>query len=144
VLARRKARLAPYDRALQKFQYGAALDAALAGGQPQVVASVLEELAARGGLTAALGGRDADGLVPLLDHLRKYIVEPRYARLLVGIAHRVIDIYAAVVGASAEVDEKLQQLQGRVKLEVALQADLRRLQGSLEPLLAASLGMPRG
>ena len=55
VLARRKARLAPYDRALQKFQYGAALDAALASSHPQVVASVLEELAARGGLTAALG-----------------------------------------------------------------------------------------
>ena len=48
------------------------------------------------------------------------------------------------VGASAEVDEKLQQLQERVRLEVTLQTDLRRLQGSLEPLLAASLGMPRG
>ena len=35
--------------------------------------------------------------MPLLDHLRKHVAEPRYARLLINIAHRVIDIYAAVV-----------------------------------------------
>ncbi len=49
---------------------------------------MLEELAARGGLAGALGGRDAAGLLPLLKHLVRYIVEPRYARLLGGVAHR--------------------------------------------------------
>ncbi len=41
---------------------------------------MLEELAARGGLAGALGGRDAAGLKPLLRHLVRYIAEPRWAR----------------------------------------------------------------
>lgn len=69
-------------------RYREALDAALATRQPEVVASVLEELAARGGLAGAVGGRDAAGLLPLLKHLVRYIVEPRYTRLLGGVAHR--------------------------------------------------------
>jgi U3 small nucleolar RNA-associated protein 15 len=36
-----------------------------------VVDTVLEELAARGGMAAALGGRDAAGLLPLLRHCTK-------------------------------------------------------------------------
>lgn len=42
--------------------------------------------------------------MPLLDHLRKHIAEPRYARLLINIAHRVIDIYAAVVSQSVVIE----------------------------------------
>ena len=39
----------------------------------QIVASVAEELARRGGLDAAIGGRGPDSLPPLLDHLRRHI-----------------------------------------------------------------------
>ncbi|KAK9812594.1 hypothetical protein WJX72_000068 [[Myrmecia] bisecta] len=139
VAARRRARLAPYDQFLRKFHYREALDAALDSRQPEVVASVLEELAARSGLNAALGGRDAEGLLPVLAHLDKYIREPRYARLLIGVAHRILDAYASAVGASREVDELLLQLRQHVHLELRLQADLRRIQGMMEPILAASL-----
>lgn len=100
VLARRKARLAPYDRALQKFQYGAALDAALAGGQPQVVASVLEELAARGGLTAALG---MSPLIPTLSPLPLpllIVVQPSCVRVRVCVCVRA---WTRIMGACAEV-----------------------------------------
>ena len=55
VRARRRVRLAPFDRALRKFLYRDALDAALGSGKPEVVASVLQELTARSGLNAALG-----------------------------------------------------------------------------------------
>lgn len=48
-----------------------ALDAALATKQPGVVDALLEEVAARGGLHAALGGRDAARLLPLLRHLAR-------------------------------------------------------------------------
>jgi hypothetical protein len=50
----------------------------------QVVASLLEELAARGGLAAGLGGRDAAGLAPLLRHVARYITEPRCAGMGMG------------------------------------------------------------
>ena len=55
VRARRRVKLAPFDRALRKFLYREALDAALGSGKPEVVASVLQELTARSGLNAALG-----------------------------------------------------------------------------------------
>ena len=46
------------------------------------MASVLEELAARGGVQAALGGRDAAGLLALLGHVVKHVTDPRLTRLL--------------------------------------------------------------
>ena len=45
------------------------------------------------------GGRDADGLIPVLQVLCKFIVDPRYARLLLGVAHRVLDTYAGEVSS---------------------------------------------
>ena len=40
------------------------------------------------------GGRDAAGLLPLLQCLVKFLVDPRYSRLLLGVAHRVLDTYS--------------------------------------------------
>ena len=40
------------------------------------------------------GGRDAAGLLPLLQYLVKFLVDPRYSRLLLGVAHRVLDTYS--------------------------------------------------
>jgi len=140
VARQRKAKLAQYDRLLRRFRYGDALDAALATRRPEVVASVLEELAARGGLRAALGGRNAAGLLPVLDHLCRYLSHPRHMRLAVDIANRILDAYASVMGLSPEVDMKLGVLREKAREEVRLQASLAALQGMLEPLLCASMG----
>eukprot|EP00887_Chlorella_sp_A99_P001615 scaffold8.g1615.t1 len=139
VAARKRAALASYDRLLRRFHYREALDAALATRRPEVFASVAEELARRGGLDAALGGRGPDSLPPLLDHLRRHISDPRHSLLLSDIAHRVLDLYGAVVGRSADVDAKLRLLRERVMGEVKLQQQLMAIQGMLEPMLAASL-----
>lgn len=80
-------------------RYREALSAALEARQAEVVVSVLEELAARDGLDIALGGRDAASLTPLLRFLCRHVTEPRYSKLLCSIAHRVLDLYAAVVSA---------------------------------------------
>ncbi len=69
-------------------RYKDALDAALQTKRPDVVCSVLEELAGRGGLQRALGNRDAEALLPLLGFLAKYIAEPRHSRLLTDVSHR--------------------------------------------------------
>lgn len=45
----------------------------------------------------AAGGRDAPGLLPLLQCLSKFLVDPRYSRLLLGVAHRVLDAYGGEV-----------------------------------------------
>ena len=54
IRAQRRVKLAAFDRQLRRFRYKEALDAALHPGQPEVVASVLQELASRAALTSAL------------------------------------------------------------------------------------------
>ncbi|KAG1655036.1 hypothetical protein FOA52_008787 [Chlamydomonas sp. UWO 241] len=139
VARRRKARLRPYDRLLRQFRYGDALTEALATKKAEVVVSVIEELASRDGLDSALGGRDAATLLPLLRFLGRRIIEPRYGRLLANVAHRVLDLYASVVGTSASVDGALQVLRDRLWEELKLHAALLEIQGCLEPIIAASL-----
>jgi hypothetical protein len=67
------------------------------------VHSLLDELAARGGLQSALVGRDAASLLPLLRHLTKHITDPRHSASLSGVAARVLDVYAPVVHTDERV-----------------------------------------
>ncbi|KAL3158240.1 hypothetical protein ABBQ38_010492 [Trebouxia sp. C0009 RCD-2024] len=140
VAKRKRIQLKAYDKLLKSFQYREALDAALAGGRPEVITSLVQELAIRSGLPAALGGRDVAGLLPLLQCLVKFLVDPRYSRLLLGVAHRVLNTYSGEVGVSAEVDKQLTVLRERVVLELRLHSELQQIQGMLEPILASSLG----
>ena len=43
------------------------------------------------------GGRDAAGLLPLLVHLAKHLADPRHSDLFIGVANRILDIYAPAV-----------------------------------------------
>lgn len=72
-----------------------------------MVASVAEELASRGGLAAALGGRHPSQLLPLLEHIRRHCGDPRYAALLAGLAHRLLDAYAGALGRDPQVGGQL-------------------------------------
>lgn len=139
IAAQRRAHLAPFDRKLKSFRLGDALDAALHTHRPEVVISLLEELLGRGGLQSAVSGRHAQTLCPILDFLAKYLTEPRYTTLLVGVVETVLDVYGSVVGQSAAVDDKLRLLKERLMIEVRLQRDLMQLQGALEPILTAAL-----
>ena len=137
ILRRRRARLAAHDHALRRFRYGEALDAALAGGRAEVVAAVLEEIGARGGLRTALSGRDAAALAPVLKFAARHVSNPRHTRQLVGVVSRVIDIYGGEVGASPVVDAALRSVRERVAKQLKVQEELARLSGVAAPLLAA-------
>lgn len=50
----------------------------------------------------AAGGRDAQGLLPLLTHLVKHLSDPRHSDLFIGIANRILDIYAPAVSYEAQ------------------------------------------
>ena len=56
VAKQKRIQLKPYDKLLKSFQYREALDAAVATGRPEIISSLVEELATRSGLPAALGG----------------------------------------------------------------------------------------
>lgn len=70
---------------------------------------------------------------------RRYLPDPRHTRLLSAVAHRLLDAYAAAVGASPEVDAQLALLREAVVSEAKLLDELAAVQGALEPLLAAGL-----
>jgi U3 small nucleolar RNA-associated protein 15 len=141
VAARRRAALPAYDRVLRRFRYGEALDAALATRRPEVVAAVVEELAARGGLGAALGGRAPGELLPLAAHLRRHACDPRYAPALGAVAHRLLDAHGGAAGrrdaGGAALAAELAKLRERVAAEVRLQDALAGVRGMIEPLLSA-------
>lgn len=59
VAKQKRIQLKAYDRLLKSFQYREALDAAVATGRPEIISSLVEELATRSGLPAALGGLPA-------------------------------------------------------------------------------------
>jgi U3 small nucleolar RNA-associated protein 15 len=140
VASGRKQRLQPYDVKMKKFEYGAALDAALESKQPIIVASVLDELINRDGLGQALSGRDEAALEPLLHYLGKYITDPRYATVLVDVCDMLFDLYVPVLGQSVSVDSLFYRLRSRVHEEITFQRQLLTLQGALDGLLAASAG----
>lgn len=121
-----------YELHLKKFNYQKALDAAIATKNPVIVVTVLEELCRRNGLTIALSGRDEITLEPIVSFVGRYFNHPRYASIVVQVAHKLIDIYASIVGFSEIIDELFAKLRREVHSEVAFQKDAMRIIGSIE------------
>jgi U3 small nucleolar RNA-associated protein 15 len=139
VVARPKQqRLRQHDKFLRQFQYREALSSALSTSDAMVVVAVMEELVARGGLVSAISNRDAPSLEPLLAFLCNYAVIPKQSRLLIPVAHKVLDMYANMFGLSSTIKNLVSLLQSRVLAELKLQQMLQHLQGVMQPLLHAS------
>ena len=71
----------------------------------------------------------------MLKFLSRHLVNPRYASLLIEVAGLVLDLYAARIGQSMEIDEQLVRLQRKVEAECALATELTSLLGTLEHLM---------
>ncbi len=138
----RTARLQPYEKLLKKFSYQKALDAALKTHNPLVVITVLEELCRRSGLTIALSGRDESALEPLISFAARYVNHPKFSKLIIQVAHKVLDLYAGVLGHSEAIDELFAKLQRQVKSEVSFHRQIMRVMGSLDGIISAAT-MPR-
>eukprot|EP00043_Microstomoeca_roanoka_P009156 m.87213 g.87213 ORF g.87213 m.87213 type:complete len:367 (-) comp14497_c0_seq1:2050-3150(-) len=135
----RKKKLKPYDRLLKAFEYSAALDAVFQAKTPVLVkASFLHELVQREGLRTALSNRDDASLEPILRFVVKNITNPRYTRLLVNVAHLILDIYAPGIGMSRDIDTLFAQLASRLRAELSFQQSLMQTMGCLDAILAAN------
>lgn len=133
----KKKKLQKYDISLKQFRYGDALDDALGSRIPQVVVAVLEELGKRRGLFIALSNRDEESLEPILSFLVRYIARPRFTRLLVGVANKLIEIYGEMTGQSETIDELFLKLRTQVTLERKAQQQLMIIVGQLDGIMAA-------
>jgi UTP15 C terminal len=68
------------------------------------------------GLSIALGGRDEASLEPLLAFLARHIANPKYASLLIDVAHAVADTYSSVLGDSEGINELFKRLNKQVSI----------------------------
>uniref|UniRef100_A0A7S3HET6 U3 small nucleolar RNA-associated protein 15 C-terminal domain-containing protein n=1 Tax=Spumella elongata TaxID=89044 RepID=A0A7S3HET6_9STRA len=142
VQTERTARLQPYERLLKKFNYQAALDAALKTRNPVVVITVLEELCRRSGLSIALSGRDETSLEPIVSFSARYVNHPKYSRLVIQVVQKMLDLYASVLGHSDAIDELFTKLHKQVRAEVGFQRQILRVMGSLDGIISTAT-MPR-
>ncbi len=127
-----KPKLQVYETFLKKFEYGNALQSALATGNAAVVVAVLSELVRRDGLAVALNDRDP---LLLFEFLRKNISDPAYSSVLIDITNFAIDTFMPQIGRNAELDSVLLKLSAKLQKEVAMQQSMYRLMGTLEALL---------
>lgn len=112
---KRRKKLAAHDAMLKRFEYGAALDAALLSNDPVLVTSVLEELAARDGLHKSLGGRDEERLAPLLGFLTRHVNDPKHASVLLDVGERESPwLHGSVRRIRASLPSRLRPLHGSV------------------------------
>lgn len=138
----RSVRLQPYEKHLKKFNYQAALDAVLRTRNPVTIVTVLEELCRRDGLGIALSGRDETTLEPIVSFSARYVSHPKYARLIVQVVHKILDMYAGVLGQSDAIDELFAKLHRQVRDEVGFQRQILRVMGSLDGIISAAT-MPK-
>ena len=127
------------DSALRAFRHGAALDAALATGRASVVGALLDELASRGALQAAVGGRDAEGVAPLVAFVRRTAPDPRHGRRAAALAHALLDAYAPAIGTHAGVDAALAGVADALRGAARDAASLARVAGAAEALRALAV-----
>ena len=140
----KRPKLAGFDKALKRFRYHEAFDAALADGSPEIVVSVVEELVQRHGLRIALQGRDQQTLQPVVAFLARQITHPPFAPTLIGVANLLLDMYAPVLGQSAAIDELFVKLRNILEAEMRLQAELAQLLGAMDVLLAGAITTAAG
>ena len=80
---------------MKKFSYAEALDEVLGTGtkNPKVIVGVLEELGRRRVVTHGLSNHDEELLEPLLSFIIRNIRRPHFSSVLIGVAHKLTDIY---------------------------------------------------
>jgi U3 small nucleolar RNA-associated protein 15 len=135
----RSAKLRAYEKYLKKFHYRKALDAALLTKNPLIVMTVLDELCRRSGLMTAISKRNDGSLEPLLTFLARYIIHPRYSKLLINVTQAVLDVYGSLLGYSEAVDELFIKLKTQVSTELKFQKQLFSCLGMLNGLINVSL-----
>ncbi|KAG7356044.1 UTP15 C terminal-domain containing protein [Nitzschia inconspicua] len=131
---KKRKKLKEWDVSIKRFRYGEALDQVLETKHPRSIVGVLEELGKRRALSHALSNRDEESLEPLLSFVIRNIRRPHFTSVLIGVAHKLIDIYGVIAGESDVVDELFKKLKYQIALECADQKALMLLVGQIESL----------
>ena len=134
----RAVKLRPYEIQLKKFNYQAALDAALKTRNPLVVITVIEELSRRSGLGIALAGRDENTLEPILSFAARYVSKAKFSKLIIQVVQKILDLYGQVLNHSDAIFELFLKLQEQVKTELKFQRQIMNVMGRLDCIINLS------
>lgn len=132
----KKVKLAEHDKLLKKFRHKDAFVSALNRKRASSIVAVMEELVVRKKLLRCVENLDLDELGLLLGFLHKYATMPRYARLLMGLAKKVIDLRGEDMKNSEQLRCHVRNLKRMVAEEIKIQHALQEIQGMISPLLA--------
>ncbi|MES1908278.1 MAG: hypothetical protein MHM6MM_001242 [Cercozoa sp. M6MM] len=143
----RKQKLAPYENDLRRFQYGAALDKALATEHLTVIMAVLEEIRARNALKYALSHRSSEQLLFVLRWCIRNVANERSSDVVMDVLDVFFDIYgeADTLASMPRVLNAVEELQLRLRDESRVQRQAEALQGTLQCVVSAiqNAGAPR-
>ncbi|KAF7104863.1 hypothetical protein CFC21_105727 [Triticum aestivum] len=136
----KKVKFAEHDKLLRKFRHKDALVSALAKNNPRSVVAVMEELVARRKLVRCIGNLDVAELGLLLDFLHRNATLPRYARLLLGVANKVLEMRAEdiISDDGGKLRGCIRNLKRMVMEEIKIQHTLQEIQGMISPMLTLS------
>ncbi|KAL8439317.1 hypothetical protein Efla_003954 [Eimeria flavescens] len=134
-------RLSRLDRLIKSFQYQAALDVALAT-TPEHVIALTSELLQRGGLHAAVRGRDAASLLSLLQFAAKHAAfrAPSETAVVLQLLDALMceneEWILESLGETQQVAELIKKICQRVAFELEQIHRLARVEAMVDALLA--------
>jgi U3 small nucleolar RNA-associated protein 15 len=123
-----------WNQRLAKFEYGEALDLALEES-PAVAVGMIDELDRVGGLEAAIAGRDASAIQPLLKFLISNVSNPMWSSVILKAVIVFEKIYRQVIGDVPAIGKMFDELSVQIKEELELQRQATRLVGQIDLLL---------
>lgn len=133
----------PWQADVRYARYARALDQVLDKDHPEHssinILTLLLALRHRSALRDALESRDDISVQPILKWTCSHICDPRYVSICVEIGLHLLDLYAELVGASAELTEGFRTLHRRVKVEVERAQVACQTGGMLESLVVGTL-----
>ncbi|KAJ0984542.1 hypothetical protein J5N97_002898 [Dioscorea zingiberensis] len=104
-------------------------------GNPNSIVVVMEELVARKKLLKCVENLDVDELGLLLGFLHKHATTPRYARFLMGLVEKALEMRAKDIRSSDELRSHVRNLKLMAAEEIQVQRSLQEIQGMISPLL---------
>ncbi|MCJ1236204.1 hypothetical protein MMC14_004182 [Varicellaria rhodocarpa] len=130
-------RLKHWEKKLQRGKYSEVLDIVLKEGDAMKTMTLLTVLRQRSALRNALSHRDEASLQPIFKWTCQHITDPRYVAICTEVSVFILDLYAANMGQSKEIDGLASRLHLLVRREVANAQQAWQTQGMLGMLIDA-------
>lgn len=98
--------------------------------------AMIKELSHRQGLFVAIGDRDEDSLLPLLNFILKHINTPEYSKTLIKLFNVILDLYSVVIHQSPLICDVILKISYKIKNELRSLDSMLKVVGVLSSLVS--------